>query len=195
MPGTKKLPFASSSPWGRLDRQCEQRHYHTEPMPPRCLDPGLTDLEVLYFSNTCVHIHVSMGVCSCVCVSTCVHEHTKVRRTKDNLDCPSPSAVHLLVLLCSETGSVAGLELAKWARRAGQWAPEILLSPYHQPWDYKSAPPYLAFAHGFWGSDSSLHGNCKHFTIQAVSSLPKASYFNKSIPWGCCGHAKKTISI
>lgn len=89
-------------------------------MPPRYLNPGLMDLAALYFSNTCVHIHVSMGVCSCVCISMCVHKHMKVRMTKDNLDCPSPSAVHLLVLLCSETGSVAGLELAKWARLAGQ---------------------------------------------------------------------------
>lgn len=89
-------------------------------MPPRHLNPGLTDLEALYFSNTCVPIHISMGVCSCVCISMCVHKHMKVRRTKDNLDCPSPSVVHLSVLLCSETGSVAGLELAKWARLAGQ---------------------------------------------------------------------------
>lgn len=89
-------------------------------MPPRRLDPGLTDLEALYFSNTCVHIHVFMGVCSCVCISMCVHKHTKVRRTKDSLDCPSPSAVHLLVSLCSVTGSVAGLEIVKWARWAGQ---------------------------------------------------------------------------
>lgn len=112
----KKLSFAFSSPLGSLDKQC----YHTEPMPLRCLDPGLTDLEALYFSNTCVPIHISMGVCSCVCISMCVHKHTKVRRTKDNLDCPSPSVVHLLVLLSSETGSVAGLEHAKWAWLAGQ---------------------------------------------------------------------------
>lgn len=84
-------------------------------MPRRHLNPGLTDLEALYFS-----IHVSMGVCSCVCITMCVHKHTKVRRTKDNLDCPSSSVVYLSVLLCSETGSVAGLELANWAQLAGQ---------------------------------------------------------------------------
>lgn len=53
-----------------------------------------------------------------VCISMFVHKHEEIRSTKDNLEYPSSSAVHLFVLLYSESQS--GLELAKWARMDGQ---------------------------------------------------------------------------